>query len=811
MSSKRKEPQKFLRGIAAVSVAISLLALVMLLPASTLAAPATEPTLNCAEILWHSLTGTPKTLRNCITPNLFEADAAETATTFLKRHRSLFGLPVGLPDLALVSVKHGLDSSHVLFQQTYNDLPVYGAYVSVHLDKDDQVQVLHNGYLAEIQVPDDQASVSAVEAVQIARDAIGFNAPRNDSPAPVKEILPRGHDHGRQIWRVMVIAADPQGDWEVLVDALSGDVIKRYNRLVFARGRVFQSSPAQQSEAGEPDLQTLPLQGLDDSGWLRGEHVDVTQPEGYIPAQAFSVDGEFIYNPDDPRFEEVMVYYHIDSTQRYIESLGYSDEHDPPNGIRDRVTNASAHWFDLDQSFYSVSDDALHFGDGGVQDAEDADLIVHEYAHALQHDQLACWGGGDMEIIGEGFGDYLAASRFASQSEDPACIAEWDSTSYASGPPYCLRRVDRNRQYPEGLSGDTHTDGELWSRILWDLRSHLGSQAADTLALESNYYLPCQASLADAGRALLDAGVNLFDGAHQLVIEEVLMSRGLLALPAPTIALATNGDLIAPHNLVPIAEEPNHSLPASYEVQYTLEGNASDDRLDTFNGGLPVDYDTFGNEEWLAENNSIRPGAIGHNQSSNLTLDVSLTRPGELKFRYRVSSEQGWDKLAFFVDDTLLLETSDNAVWKRFSTTLSPGSHRLWWRYSKDSTLSSGQDTAWIDDLSIENVQSAVWQDATLVETAPVDGILTWRVPEENTLEGAIRMRTVVDGLTSPWATASERVWIDEPTAVEVSDFESQPMQADYSGWGTTGALILLTALSLAALILLTRRGHFTS
>ncbi len=129
----------------------------------------------------------------------------------------------------------------------------------------------------------------------------------------------------------------------------------------------------------------------------------MTQPAGYRPATAFCASGDFLYEPDDPRFKEVMVYYHIDATQRYLQSLGYSDRNDPPNGIRDRVTYASPHWFAQDQSFYSVSDDALHFGDGGWADALDPDIIVHEYGHALLHDLAPAWGGGEMEAIGEGF------------------------------------------------------------------------------------------------------------------------------------------------------------------------------------------------------------------------------------------------------------------------------------------------------------------------------------------------------------------------------------------------------------------------
>jgi hypothetical protein len=52
--------------------------------------------------------------------------------------------------------------------------------------------------------------------------------------------------------------------------------------------------------------------------------------------------------------------------------------------------------------------------------------------------------------------------------DDPACVADWDSTSYTPGPVHCLRRIDGNKHYPEDADGDVHDDGEIWSPALWD-------------------------------------------------------------------------------------------------------------------------------------------------------------------------------------------------------------------------------------------------------------------------------------------------------------------------------------------------------
>ncbi len=77
-----------------------------------------------------------------------------------------------------------------------------------------------------------------------------------------------------------------------------------------------------------------------------------------------------------------------------------------------------------------------------------------------------------MGAMGEGFGDYLAASFYAGagdvtyQSSNAACVGEWDASSYSSTSPPCLRRVDGTKTHPADVVGAVHADGEIWSAAL---------------------------------------------------------------------------------------------------------------------------------------------------------------------------------------------------------------------------------------------------------------------------------------------------------------------------------------------------------
>lgn len=799
MHRHRRKHAKTLNSLIRSLLTLTLLALFV---APAFAAPGAPASLPCAQVL-RDAAGWPATLRGCQFEATDEGNSAEAqARAFLRDYRTAFGLDATLSTLSLISARHALGSSHVVFQQTLAGHPVYGAYLSVHLDGAGEIQVIHSRTLPDLRLARTVASLSAVEAVQRARAAIQFGAPRANNPAPELVVLPAAGDVGRLVWRVMISAAEPQGDWEVLVDATSGEVIKRYNRLVLARGRVFDTAAAQPGSrpAGDlPPLRTLTLQGLDDSGWLRGQYVDVTGPAGYQPATAFSVDGNFQYDPEDPRLQEVMVYYYIDSTQRYLQTLGYSDRNDPPNGIRDRVTYASPHWFAQDQSFYSASDDALHFGDGGWPDANDPDIIVHEYGHALLHDLTPIWGGGEMEAIGEGFGDYLAASRFAESSADPACIGEWDSRAYVSDPPYCLRRVDRDRQYPVDVSGDAHADGEIWSRVLWDVRSALGPKVADVLALESNFYLPPAASLVEAGQALLDADASLYDGRYQLAIKQALQARGLAPLPAPVMTSPISGETLLPGSLRTIAWQVETSLPVSYEVEWSANAAAVGTRSFDFGGDrLSQAFGAQGASAWQLENGAVRSGRLEHGQSSRLVLPVETVASGELSFRYRIDTEPGYDRFEFLIDGQVALHASGQQDWVMWSTTLSAGQHELVWRYAKDSTLSSGEDAVWIDDVRVEAASLADWHAAELASGRPANGDALWRIPRSPSAAAGLRVRTRVGAVVSPWHTRTGLI-IDAPTAVSLVGFEAGAGELlarrltllPWGAAGLAGALIL--------------------
>jgi zinc metalloprotease ZmpB len=254
---------------------------------------------------------------------------------------------------------------------------------------------------------------------------------------------------------------------------------------VATSGNIFLTD---QDDADYPALNNervrVTLSGLDGSGYLRGTWATVVSETGDA---AYETDCTYDYTRHDDRFEQVMAYYWVTRSQDYTRSLGFGVNAGWPavNGDQQRVR---INQWGADNSFATDHPkDEMRFGKGGVDDAEDGEVILHELGHQIHFSASSTFfATNEAGGISEGFGDYWAATVSewsAGRQDDPECIAEWDSVSYDPDPPFCLRRLDRDLRYPQDLTGAVHRDGQIWSHALWNLRNAVGATHADTAIL----------------------------------------------------------------------------------------------------------------------------------------------------------------------------------------------------------------------------------------------------------------------------------------------------------------------------------------
>ncbi len=498
---------------------------------------------------------------------------AARAEAHLRGNADRLGLRSDLQDLELIAVREGLSGQHVRYQQTLGGVPVFGGFLTVSLPKDERDSArpfVINRYRQAIRPVPGAFPLTAQETLDTVGSFVSLSPGNLRGAVSVDPTYyPVGGGKREEhvlSWQVVAPTLDPLGSWLFVLRADSGEVLVRQNLLRTDSGQVFDPNPAKSSgglipppddcdssgneaalssEYGSPTLRGINA-GQDK---LIGEFVDLSAPGitgAYKPAAvADEPSGNYAYACDDDRFEEVMVYHHIDTLQRKIQALGFSGV----SGIIDRPIEAHAHYFSNCNAFYDPTNVGLHFGDGDLcspsaDAAEDADVIVHEYGHAIQHDQVPGWGFGaeadtwQAWAMGEGFGDLLPAAI----SDDP-CLGEWFNVGVAAcGGSPGLRSLD-NAAFFDGSAvvnlptwcsdgSDPHCTGLVWGGALWDLVQTLGGDEAAldtvlTLALDSQFYLDPHSTFSEAAAAIRQSDTLLYGGAHVTTIDSVFSARGI--------------------------------------------------------------------------------------------------------------------------------------------------------------------------------------------------------------------------------------------------------------------------------------------
>jgi hypothetical protein len=273
------------------------------------------------------------------------------------------------------------------------------------------------------------------------------------------------------------------------------------------------------------------LTHLDGSGFLHGDYATIVGSTGNL---AYSPTNTFLYDRHQDEFEQVMAYYWITQAQEYIQSLGFGTGGSLPP-VNEEPQRLRINQWGIDNSFATTHKDEMRLGKGGVDDAEDAEVILHEYGHAIHFAQEFRFSTDEAGAISEGFGDYWAvtvsehvrASLGLPASSDPACVADWDATSYTSDVPHCLRRVDEDLVYPDDLVGQVHADGRIWSRALWEIRGAVGPARADTAILSGQFGFDGGTMPSLAGR-IVAAADDLFGAGVAGQVDDVFEARGIL-------------------------------------------------------------------------------------------------------------------------------------------------------------------------------------------------------------------------------------------------------------------------------------------
>lgn len=536
------------------------------------------------------------------------------AATRLLSHSSKSLAAGSAIELGEPAERRSLTASHFFFPQTIGGARVLNGGVAISVHSDGTASMHDRTGRAPADAPHVEKRVAIIAASEAARSL-------GPSELEGVELVAWIDDVGvARIYHRVTLQVGLRG-YAIFVSAESGRVAWIDPLFATARARVFDANPVTSTNdatlldgddaaTSVPDraYSTVDLAGLSGSGPLSGPHATIVDLE--IPATAPADQGSSLeLTRDRDEFEEVNAYFQVDRAQTYLRELGFDGEKEIIPYSIEIDPHASAGFDESSYRYTTAGRGRLFFGDGGVDDAEDADIILHELAHAIQ-DSIVPSGftgpsAGEARALGEGFADYWAfsASWAASRTSgrDPYCIGDWDARC-APGPSAqcgyepgtnCLRRVDGTKTMADylrgGSSGTEHRNGEIWSSALREvfvstvarLGDDAGRRIADRTILESHFGLPPNPTFRTAALRLIDADRRLNDGALTPAICSAATARGIVA--ASECDLGMRGDLTligSPARGVPIPDFDPNGIRATLHVSDTRIAEAVFVRVD---------------------------------------------------------------------------------------------------------------------------------------------------------------------------------------------------------------------------------------
>jgi hypothetical protein len=187
---------------------------------------------------------------------------------------------------------------------------------------------------------------------------------------------------------------------------------------------------------------------------------DVTAPSISPPALT---DGVFVFKRDELGFKDVMAYHHIDRFCRYMNTLGFPAI--VPTPIDVDAHGSGSH-------YNPVTGDLVFASSMGTapDDAEDAGIILHEFAHAIQSTQNP--GFTSANGLGSGFGDLVPALYYDHKHANWALTRGMTAPWVGSG-----RRYDRPWKFDDTTVIGELAQGEIWVSTVFEIYRNLGGDS----------------------------------------------------------------------------------------------------------------------------------------------------------------------------------------------------------------------------------------------------------------------------------------------------------------------------------------------
>ena len=450
-------------------------------------------------------------------------------------------------NFALKSSRVGLSGETFRYQHTVNGVEVFDSSVAVHVSNGNQVTYHASAFNSAVETIDTNPSISADDALNFAKAALNIEG--YISQKEVKLYVYNKLGSSQLVYRVTIMSEFRMGNWETIVDAKTGTVLSTQDIAIYEKdvcneenpkgtknpikptvlatgtAMVFDPDPLTktgstyggnyvdnndqtnaQLDAARTAVSLLDIQFDGTNYRLKGPYTEIAELGSPSTGLFLQPSPDFSFTRDQQGFEAANCYHHIDKTFRYInDDLGIPLVSIYNNGVV-RYDPHGANG--ADNSFYTAG--TLQFGEGGVDDAEDMDVVLHELGHGL-HDFVTNGNLSQVNGLSEGTGDYWANSYKRSTGfwditdQQYFWVFGWDGHN----PFWSGRVTNYGAMYPGGLTGQIHTDGQIWSTVLLEIWEIIGREKMDAAVLEGLAMTNSNTNQQNAAIAVRQAAIDM--------------------------------------------------------------------------------------------------------------------------------------------------------------------------------------------------------------------------------------------------------------------------------------------------------------
>ena len=117
--------------------------------------------------------------------------------------------------------------------------------------------------------------------------------------------------------------------------------------------------------------------------------------------------------------------------------------------------------------------------------------------------------------------------------------------------------------------------------------------------------------------------------------------------------------------------------------------------------GGELNFTSTGSYPWAVLDDYAKSSNEGVNSSTSaISLSLTMSAGETLTFRYKVSSEQNYDKFIFTANNTQVFSKSGSLAWEEYTyTAATSGTYNFEWKYTKDGSVNRNDDCAYLDDV----------------------------------------------------------------------------------------------------------------